>query len=61
VKQRTDNQSSKFLVPRGSTGKTNWAEILETYLAKVQDDLQKFSGRVFWTGRSSILVKQPLA
>jgi len=32
-------QSLTFLVPRGSTGKTDWAKILETYLAKVQDDV----------------------
>ena len=42
VKQRTYKQFSKFLVPRGSTGKTDWAKILETFLPKVQHDLQKF-------------------
>ena len=35
IHERVKQNRQSFLVPRGSTGKMDWAKILETYLANV--------------------------
>jgi len=46
AKQRSDKQSSRFLIPRGS-GSTDYAAIVEMYLSQIKDDLGKYSGKSF--------------
>ena len=41
----------RFLVPRPNLeSEFDWAAIVEMYLGKLKEDLNKFTGRVFWTG-----------
>ena len=61
AKQRSDKQQSKFLVPRSnSKEQVDFAGILETYISRVKDDISKYTGRAFWTGRSGVFVNQPI-
>ena len=56
-KQRSDQWESAFLVPENG----GFAASLGVYLAKVNTDLSKFSGRAWWTGTKGHLLKnQPL-
>ena len=57
AKQRTDKMSTKFLVP----DKGGFANMLDVYLKKVKEQLNIYSGKVWFTGRkSSFLVAQPM-
>jgi integrase len=61
AKQRSDKTESKFLIPRAKThGETDFASIIELYLHAIKEDLGKFSGRVFWTGRQLNFVDVPV-
>ena len=77
AKGRTDKPDSKFKVPKkkkpvqnadGREGEVekpedafDWAACLGQYLDKLREDLGKFQGRVFYTGRKNGgLVKQPM-
>ena len=61
AKQRSDKRDSKFLIPRAkSNGETNFANIVESYLHAIKEDLGKFCGRVFWTGKEQAFVDCPL-
>ena len=46
AKQRSDKQSSRFLIPRGS-GSMDYAALVESYLSQIKDDLGKFTGKSF--------------
>jgi site-specific recombinase XerC len=46
VKQRSDQRDSVFLVPANG----GFADRLGIYLGKVNSNLNKFTGRVWWTG-----------
>lgn len=46
AKQRSDKQSSRFLIPRGS-GSTDYAALVESYLSQIKDDLGKYTGNSF--------------
>ena len=59
AKQRSDKRETRFLVPRFESG-TNYAKIIESYLAQVKSDIGKYTGRVFWTGRGHVFVNQPM-
>ena len=50
AKQRTDKMSTKFLVPEEG----GYAKKLEIYLSKVNNQLSKFQGRVWYTGRKHV-------
>ena len=56
-KQRTDQQGTKFDVPKMKDAESkgedgfDWASCLGEYLSMVKDELGKFSGRVFYTGK----------
>ena len=57
VKQRSDKLSTKFLVPQAG----GFADMLAVYLDKVRDQLQKFEGNCWYTGRKNhCLVPQPM-
>ena len=61
AKQRSDKRETKFLVPRSKTVEmTDYAGILENYLFAIREDLGKFSGRVFWTGRHVCYADVPM-
>ena len=48
VKQKSDKQNSKFLVPRATAeSDTDYAVIVESYLSQVKDDLGKYTGMTF--------------
>jgi integrase len=49
AKQRTDKMSTKFLVPE----ERGYTKRLTIYLNKVNNQLSKFQGRVWYTGRKS--------
>ena len=54
VKQRSDKRESVFLVPAHG----GFADRLGDYLGKVNSNLNKFTGRAWWTGtKGSILLK----
>ena len=55
-KQRSDCKSTKFLIPRTSS----YADIVESYLERVREDLGKRTGRVWYTGRQDIFVNSPM-
>ena len=56
-KQRSDQRETAFLVPAHG----GFAERLADYLEKVYTNLNKFTGRVFWTGtKGNILKNQPM-
>jgi len=57
VKQRSDQRETAFLVP----AEGGFADRLAVYLDKVHTALNKYSGRVWWTGtKGSILKSQPM-
>ena len=42
----------RFLVPKGTKATDiDWASVVELYVRRVKEDLGKFTGRVFWTGK----------
>lgn len=51
-KQRSDKMSTKFLVPQEG----GYADLLAVYLDKVKSQLDKFTGRVWYTGRKTDLL-----
>ena len=59
AKQRSDKQSSSFLVPK-TTGEVDFAEVLEQYMDRMKTELGKYSGRFFWTGKQLTFVNTPL-
>ena len=71
AKGRTDKASSKFTVPKKKKPKEgeeetvedsfDWAACLGQYLGRMKDELGKYQGRVFYTGRKNGgLVAQPM-
>ena len=61
AKQRSDKKETKFLVPRSKTVEDNdYAGILESYLRAIREDLGKYSGRMFWTGRQLCFADVPM-
>ena len=54
-KQRSDKLSTKFMIPKAG----GFADMLAVYLDKVKDQLEKYQGRCWYTGRkTSSLVGQ---
>ena len=55
AKGRTDKPSSKFTVPKKKVPKEgdsyDWAACLGQYLGRMKEELGKYQGRVFYTGR----------
>ena len=71
AKGRTDKPSTKFTVPKKKVPKEgdkesvedsfDWAACLGKYLARIKEELGKYQGRVFYTGRKNgSLVNQPM-
>ena len=71
AKGRTDKPSSKFTVPKKEVPKEgeketvedsyDWAGCLGKYLGRLKEELGKYQGRVFYTGRKNGgLVAQPM-
>ena len=61
AKKRSDQRDSKFFIPRAkANGKTYFANIVEGYVHAIKEDLGKFCGRVFWTGKEQTFVDCPL-
>ena len=57
VKQRSDQRESVFVVPAAG----GYADRLGSYLNKVNTDLNKFTGQVWWTGtKGNDLKAQPM-
>jgi len=57
VKQRSDKQETAFVVP----AQGGFADLLALYLEKVNTELNKFIGRVWWTGMTGNSIKnQPM-
>ena len=54
-KQRSDKMSTKFLVPQEG----GYADLLAVYLDKVKSQLDKFTGRVWYTGLKTDLLVIP--
>ncbi len=56
-KQRSDQRESVFVVPAAE----GFADRLTIYLAKVNSDLNKYTGQVWWTGTKGIhLIAVPM-
>jgi len=49
AKQRSDKKSTKFLVPQEG----GYADLLAVYLDKVKNQLNKYKGKVWFTGRKT--------
>ena len=59
AKQRSDKRETKFCIPVGDD--FNWAGCVATYLNRIANDLEKYSGRVWWTGKKDgHFVKVPM-
>lgn len=37
-----------------------YSRIVENYLEQIKEDIGKYSGRAFWTGKSGRFVSQPM-
>ena len=59
-KQRSDKRSSRFLIPRSGVQDHDWAALVEQYLVAIKDDINKYTGRVFWGARGGTFIAQPL-
>ena len=60
-KQRSDKRSSVFLVPRAKdVNEIDYAKTVDLYISSIKDQLGKFKGRLFYTGRNLQFVDSPM-
>ena len=58
---RSKQRSSVFLVPRAKdVNETDYAKTVDHYISSIKDQLGKFTGRLFYTGRNLQFVDSPM-